>query len=532
MQILYNAKIYSMDERLPQASALVIRSGRVVAVGETEQILSQYGGDGRTKAERLDLAGRTVIPGLIDAHIHLQHYALGLQKVDCETRTRAECLERVAERARSTPPGEWILGHGWNQNEWPEGFGDAAMLDAVAPHNPVYLTAKSLHAGWTNSAGLRRAGITANTPDPEGGRLGRDASGNPDGILFETAMDLLAEAIPEPGPDQVAEALREAFPVLWRMGLTGAHDFDRRTCFLALQQLHRQGELSFRVVKSIPLEDLPHAAALGLSSGFGDDRLRIGAVKVFADGALGPQTAAMLRPYEGSPENKGMLMMDAEELFEHGRQAAGSGLSMAVHAIGDLANHEVLEAFRQLRQYEREHGLPALRHRIEHVQVVHPADAPRLAQLGVIASMQPVHATSDMLMADRYWGERARLAYAWRTQLEHGARLAFGSDAPVESPNPFWGLHAAVTRRRGDGTPGPDGWRPEQRLSLAEALGGFTSGAAFAAGMEDRLGKLAPGYLADLLVLDEDLFRCEPDALREVRPLGTMIEGDWVFRDF
>ncbi len=532
MQILYNAKIYSMDERLPQASALVIRSGRVVAVGETEQILSQYGEGGGTKEDRLDLAGRTVIPGLIDAHIHLQHYALGLQKVDCETRTQAECLERVAERARSTPPGEWILGHGWNQNEWPEGFGDAAKLDAVAPHNPVYLTAKSLHAGWANSAGLRRAGITANTPDPEGGRLGRDASGRPDGILFETAMELVEGAIPEPSLDQITDALREALPVLWRMGLTGAHDFDTRTCFQALQRLHRQGELSFRVVKSIPLEDLPHAAGLGLSSGFGDDHLRIGSVKVFADGALGPQTAAMLRPYEGSQQNKGILMMDAEELFEHGRMAAGSGLSMAVHAIGDLANHEVLEAFRQLRQYEKEQDLPALRHRIEHVQVLHPDDAPRLAQLGVIASMQPIHATSDMYMADRYWGERSRLAYAWRTQLEYGARLAFGSDAPVESPNPFWGLHAAVTRRRGDGTPGPDGWRPEQRLSLAEALGGFTTGAAFAAGMENRLGKLAPGYLADLLVLDEDLFRCEPEALREIQPRGTMIGGEWVIREF
>jgi predicted amidohydrolase YtcJ len=532
MEILYNARVYTLDATRPVVSALAIQSGHILALGDQDSILADFNREipGQGPAHLEDLQGRVVIPGLTDAHIHLEHYALGLQKVDCETEQREECLRRVGERARKTPPGEWILGHGWNQNNWPEGFGTAVDLDSVAPGHPVYLTAKSLHAGWANSAALQRAKIGPGREDPPGGRLGRDRQGNPDGILFESAMDLMAEAIPAPSQAEIRQAIAAAQTALLEMGLTGVHDFDRRTCFMALQSLHEAGELHLRVVKSIPVDDLPHAAALGLHTGFGDDTLRIGQVKAFADGALGPRTAAMLQPFEGEPENRGMLLIDAEEMFEHGRLAAESGLAMAVHAIGDRANHEILNAFSQLREYERSQHLPALRHRIEHVQLIHPDDTGRLAELGVIASMQPVHAPSDMLMADRFWGERAALSYAWRTQLDAGAVLAFGSDAPVESPNPFWGLHAAVTRRRPDGSPGPDGWYPEQRLNVREALMGFTAGAAYAAGLENRLGKLARGYLADLLVLDTDPFQCPPDDMRRIQPVATMVGGEWAYR--
>lgn len=519
--LLFNARIYTQDPAQPQVSAILLQGERVLAIGPQAQALPAE--------ECLDLEGRVIIPGLTDAHLHLEHFSLGLQKVDCETSSREECLQRVAERSRQLPPGQWVLGHGWNQNNWPEGFGQAADLDAVAPRHPVYLTAKSLHAGWANSLALRLAGISAETPDPPGGRLGRDAHGQPNGILFEAAMELLQRTIPEPTTDQVAEAIRLAQPVLWQMGLTGVHDFDRRRCFQALQLLHERGQLGLRVLKSIPLEDLPHAAALGLRSGFGDEFLRIGQVKLFADGALGPQTAAMLQPYEGQPDNRGMLLLDAEEIFEHGRVALESGLGLAVHAIGDRANHEVLQAYSQLRQYERTNlpGRPPLRLRIEHVQLIHPDDAGRLAALGVIASMQPIHAPSDMHMADRHWGKRAACSYAWRTQLRSKAVLALGSDAPVESPNPFWGLHAAVTRQRQDGTPGPQGWYPEQRLTLAEALWGFTGGAAYAAAMEDQLGRLSPGFLADLLVLEEDPFQLPPSDLWRLQPLATMVGGEW-----
>jgi hypothetical protein len=534
MKLLHNARIHTFDPAHPSASAVLIDNGRILAVGGDELLETV------AAAQRQNLEGRAVLPGLVDSHVHFEHYALGLQKVNCETDSLAECLHRVEERARLLPPQAWLLGHGWNQNSWQDvpapaddrvpGFGNLSDLDGLSGGRPIYLTAKSLHAAWANSAALKLAGITADTPDPVNGKIQRDSRGQPTGILLETAMDLVGGSLPQPGVSEVAAAIREAQEALWRMGLTGLHDFDRRTCFMALQQLHARGELKMRVVKNIPVEDLPHASALGLRTGFGDDTLRVGNIKIFMDGALGPRTAAMLEPYAQESENRGILNMDAEELFELGRQAADSGLGLAVHAIGDRANHVVLDGLEHLRTYERQHGLPAGRHRIEHVQVLHPDDAGRLAKLDVTASMQPIHATSDMHMADQYWGERAALSYAWRTQLEHGARLAFGSDAPVESPNPFRGLHAAVTRQRADGSPGPQGWRPEQRLTLQEAWQGFTAGPAYLAGMESGLGRLAPQYLADLIVLERDPFAIVSQELVDLRPTATMVGGEWVWQ--
>jgi hypothetical protein len=325
-------------------------------------------------------------------------------------------------------------------------------------------------------------------------------------------------------------AIEKAQPILWKMGLTGVHDFDRRDSFIALQILHAQDKLKLRVLKNLPVELLDQIDEVGLRAGFGDDMLRIGNIKVFMDGALGPHTAAMFQPYAGEDENRGILNMDGEELFEYGRKAAQAGFGMTVHAIGDRANHEVLNAYEQLREYERENNLPYRRHRIEHVQVLHPDDLNRLGKLNVIASMQPIHAISDMKMADEYWGERAKFSYAWRTQLDNGARLAFGSDAPVDSPNPFLGLHAAVTRRRADGSPSADGWYAEQKLSMPEAWDAYTTGPAFAANMETRLGKLVPNHLADLIVLDTDPFTCEPDELLTMQSSATMVGGEWVYQ--
>jgi predicted amidohydrolase YtcJ len=528
MKILHNARIHTLDPRCPEASVIAIDHERVVAVGGPE-LLDEFG----PLAGREDMDGRVILPGLTDAHLHLEKYALSLQKLDVETKTKEECLRRVAERAALSsggPAGKWILGHGWQQNDWSGDFPTAADLDAVTPEQPVYLTAKSLHAAWVNSAALRVAGIRAGSPDPLNGKILRDEAGRPNGILLEAAMGLVEKMI-QPAATEIVDAMEAAQPVLWQNGLTGVHDFDGRSSFMALQSLEARCALKLRTLKSLPLELLPHARELGLRSGFGNDRLRIGSVKVFMDGALGPRTAAMFLPYLNEPENQGILNMDGEELFEHGRQAADVGLSMAVHAIGDRAVHEVLDGFEQLRAYERERRLPALRHRIEHVQLIHPDDAPRLGRMGIIASMQPVHAPSDMPAADRYWGERARLSYAWHTQLDNGARLAFGSDAPVESPNPFWGLHAAVTRRRADGSPGPQGWYPEQRLSMQAALEGFTTGAAYAAGMEDRLGRLSPGYYADLIVVEKDPFTCPTDDLLTLRSSATMLAGEWLWQD-
>jgi predicted amidohydrolase YtcJ len=523
MRILHNARIHTLDKSQPLASAILIDHGDVVAVGGQELLGEVEHG------ERQDLRGRVILPGLTDAHLHLKSYALALRMIDCETDGIEQCLQRVRERAIGAAAGEWILGHGWNQNTWGQ-WPCAADLDRAAPNNPVYLTAKSLHAAWVNSAALRLAHMTTETADPKDGQIQRTVTGEPTGILLENAMLVIDNLVPEPDLKDLIAAMKDAQSILWKFGLTGAHDFDGRDSFMALQELDAQRLLKLRVTKSIPLDSLQQASDLGLRTGFGNDWLRIGGVKVFMDGALGPRTAAMFQAYAGEPENKGILNLDGEQLFEFGRRAADAGLGMAVHAIGDRANHEVLNAYQQLRAYESENGLPHLRHRIEHVQLLHADDKERLASLNVIASMQPMHATSDLLMADKFWGERTSLAYAPKTQLDLGAHVAFGSDAPVESPNPFLGIHAAVTRRRADGSPGADGWHPEQRLTVEEAIEGFTTGPAYAAYAETRQGRLAAGSLADLIVLEKDPFTCDPDELGTLRPLATMVGGEWVWQ--
>jgi predicted amidohydrolase YtcJ len=529
MLVIHNANLKPFDPQLPTASAIAIDFGKVIAVGTDDEILSSF-----MSSNRLDIEGQTIIPGITDAHIHLEDFALSAQKVDCDTPTQQECLQRVAARVTTASPGEWILGHGWNQNNWFGGYGTASVLDDIAPNNPVYLTHKSLHCAWANSMALHLAGITQDTPNPTGGKIGRLPDGEADGILYESAMGILDQAIPAASLEQVVKAIQTSIPLLWRMGLTGAHDFDGSRCFSALQVLHQRDQLNLRVLKGIRLEDFPQAIEIGLRSGFGDDMLRIGALKLFSDGALGPHTAAMLAPYEDEPVNSGILMEDADTLYQYGRLAVDNGISLAVHAIGDRANREVLAGYAKLLELERRINVPSpqtMRHRIEHVQLIDPSDLPRFAELGLIASMQPIHATSDMLMADRGWGKRSAFAYAWRSLLSNRIPLAFGSDAPVESPNPFWGIHAAVTRRRADGSPSPQGWYPEQCLRIDEALHAYTTGPAFAAGMEDQLGKLMPGYLADLLILSEDPFTCPAESLSNIHPLATMVGGKWMFSE-
>jgi|WetSurMetagenome_2_1015567.scaffolds.fasta_scaffold21290_4 predicted amidohydrolase YtcJ len=521
--ILTNARIHTMDAAHPTARSIAVRDNTFLALGTGDAIRSLL-----PDAEVIDLHDRCVIPGLIDAHLHAEWTALGLKNIDAEAPTLDELLRRVEERVKITPKGAWLRGHGWNQNVWGGNFPSKADLDRVAPEHPVYLTAKSGHAAWANSLALKITGTTSSTPNPVSGEMLREANGDPSGIFLEDAMNLVGKFIPEPTAQQVADAMRDALPLFHHVGLAGVHDFDGVRALQAWQILNERGELNFRVSKTIPVTLQEHAIALGIRSGFGDDRLRINSVKTFADGALGPQTALMIDPYEGSTTgNRGISTCDKEEMFEHVRQASAAGLSSTIHAIGDKANHDVLDVFAMVRQEER---TPRLRHRIEHVQLLHSGDFKRLAQLNVIASMQPMHATSDMLIADRYWGKRSAGAYAWRTQLNAGAMLAFGSDSPVESFNPFLGIHAAVTRRRTDGSPSPDGWYPEQRLTVTEAVHGFTLGAAYASYEETRKGSLTPGKLADLIVLDRDIFSIDPMAIAETQVLATMIDGQWVWQ--
>jgi predicted amidohydrolase YtcJ len=527
MQLLFNASIYTQNPAQPITSAILIDGGHVLAVGDKKELLKS-----QTKnLKAIDLQGATILPGLTDAHIHLEQYSLFVQKVDCETATKQACLQRIADRANLSPQGVWILGHGWNHNLWQDGYGTATDLDQVAPHNPVYLTAKSLHAAWVNTRAIQEIHLDTVTHDPTGGQIRRNNRGEPTGILLEGAMALAEQAIPPPSVKAIAEAICTTQPRLWQMGITGVHDFDKLEAFAALQILRESNILRLRVIKSLPFDFLPQIADLHLHSGFGDEFLQIGSLKAFADGALGPRTAAMLHPYEGESFNNGLLFINAGELYEKGKTAVENNLSLAIHAIGDRANREIIEGFKQLRILEieiRPHQ-KMLRHRIEHVQIIHPDDIPYFAQLNLIASMQPLHAPSDYQMADRYWGQRAHSAYAWKSLLDHKIVLAFGSDAPVESPNPFSGLHAAMTRRREDGSPGPRGWYPEQRLNFQQALDGFTTGPAYAAGRELNLGKLAPGFHADLIVLEKDPFTVDPDEIRKMESSATMVAGDWVY---
>jgi predicted amidohydrolase YtcJ len=526
MHILHNAHIYTMDRPGPIAEAIAIKNGRVFAVDYDDEILNLADADSIVE----DMNGRTILPGLTDSHIHLEHYAFSLQKIDCETATKAECLRRVAERAKTTPIGQWILGHGWNHNRWESGAGTAAELDAAAPDRLVYLTSKSLHNSWCSTAALEAAGINDDTPDPKDGSIGRDASGKADGILYEEAVALVEDILPEPTIPETYDALLTAQQALWQYGITGVHDFDGRRCFAALQILDSENLLRLRVLKGIPRTSLDAAITLGLRSGHGSPFLRTGALKLFVDGALGPHTAAMLAPYEDDPGNTGMLFMERDELLEYGKKASSNGINMAVHAIGDAANREIIEAYAALRLFEREEGLIHLRHRIEHVQCLHRSDEGRLAELDIIASMQPLHATSDMYTADRYWGKRAAQAYIFQSLLAQNTRLVFGSDCPVESPNPFLGIHAAVTRRRPDGAPGPDGWFPDERLDFGQALECYTTGPAYAAGLENWTGKLATGYVADLIVLKQHLHDVPSQDLHKVQPAATMVDGKWVFQ--
>ncbi len=532
--VVEHARIYTMHDDLPLAEAMALRAGQVIAVGSREEI-------GRLPGitVRIDAGGHALIPGLIDAHIHFLSYSRGLSRINLDgVDSRERALALVAEKARHTPPGRWILGAGWNHNLWdPPVFPTRYDLDRVAPVNPVYLDRKDGHSAWVNSLALQRAGITRHTPDPPGAVIGRDHTGEPDGMLFESATLLVRRAIEDPLEDPV-EAMRQGFRELARMGLTAIHDIEGPDAFSALQIMDAAGQLPLRVVAFLPYYRLDEAIRLGLRTGFGSDRLRVGPVKIFSDGSLGSVTAEMLEPYEGQPNNRGIPTIPQDELEEAIIRAASAGIPSAIHAIGDAANRRVLDAFQKAREAEAHSGTTStpsplwgthLIHRIEHAQLLHPSDIPRFAQLRVVASMQPIHATSDMHVADRLWGRRARYGYAWRSLLDAGALLAFGSDAPVETPDPIAGIHAAVTRQDENDLP-EGGWYPEECITVQEAVRAYTVGAAHSAPyLPGVTGRLTPGSVADFVVLDRDIFRVDPKDIKHARPLATVVGGQPVY---
>jgi predicted amidohydrolase YtcJ len=521
LKVLHNAIIYLLGSSETMVSAIAIDDGHIVAAGKDEEILPFAHSHG----DKINLRGRVIFPGLADSHIHLEQYARSLQYIDCETTSKAECIRRVKEKVGKSAPGDWVIGHGWNQNNWPDGFGTSRELDEVSPGNPVYLTAKSLHAAWANTRAMLEAKIRADTPDPADGVIQRAGDGAPSGIIFEGAMRLISSVIPSPSPTELSELILQGQSNLHQLGVTQVHDMDGSLCFKALQILDEKQKLKLRVSKSILREDLEDVIRQGFSFGVGTEFLRTGFVKLFADGALGPHTAALLEPYDTDSCNLGILLLTEEEILQLGKKASQAGLPLAIHAIGDRANRVVLNAYAKLRSYELENQLSPLPHRIEHVQLIHPSDIPRLAALNITASMQPIHASSDQDMVDLQWGKRSAHAYPWNDLLRAGVFITFGSDCPVESPNPFWGIHAAVTRMRRFGT---SPWHPEQKITLPEVLKAYISSPSALSNFKN-CGRLIVGANADLIVLDINPFNQSPDDLHAIQPTATMVAGDWVY---
>jgi predicted amidohydrolase YtcJ len=529
--ILYNGKLYTQDPNHSHASAIALRDGKILALGNDTEIRASAG----SHTKQVDLEGRRVLPGLTDCHIHFYEWALLLRGLTLEDATSLDqVLNRVHAAAGRNKPGTWIVGQGWNQDRWsiPK-LPSRSDLDKVAPDNPVILWRTDLHLAWTNSLALKAAGIGADTPDPDMGVIDRDETGQPTGILRELAINLVRDIMPPQSDAQTDEAMRQTMAKVHRLGLTGVHDFrimggeDGPPALRAWQRLRAEDKLDLRAWVMIPGELLDQAITLGLQTGFGDDFLRIGGAKFFSDGATGPRTAWMLEPFNDA--GTGLPLTPMNKMAEAISKAHQAGISTAIHAIGDRAVRELLDVFTEVTGEQKARTKPRVPHRIEHVQHSHPDDLKRLGPLGLVASVQPLHLTDDIDMIDKACGSRARWAYAFRDLLDAGTVLALGSDCPVASPNPFWGIHAAVTRQRRDGTP-DDGWYPEQKLSLAEAIWGYTMGAAIASGQENDQGSLTPGKLADLIVLDQDIFDVPPEQIHETKVVMTVFDGRIVYR--
>ena len=522
MLILHNAIIHTMHAPQPLAEALAIQGQHVFAIGKNEDILNLAD----RASEIVDLHGKSVLPGITDAHIHLLQYGLKLASIDCETNTKKECLHRVDEVVQNTPAGVWIRGQGWNHNLWEDGIGSKDDLDAISKNQPIYLAAKSLHASWVNSAALALAGIDRNTTDPPGGKIERNSSGEPTGILLESASLLIEKVFPPPNDAQMQFALLKAQEQLIQFGITAVHDMDEWNIYSLLEKMKKSAGFPLRVVKNIPADHLQDAIRNGLFTGMGNESLRIGWLKLFMDGALGPQTAAMLAPYEGSQDNHGMLILSTAELIEIGTLAAQNGVSLAIHAIGDKAIRCALDGIEAVSSSNHLQK-PILPHRLEHVQIIDPTDIQHMANLRVVASMQPIHVLSDMETAQKYWGKRCECAYAWNSVQSAGIPLIFGSDAPVESPSPFLGMHAAVARQNSKTN---ETWYPQQALSMQTALEAYTCTPVRILQNRSSLGILSTDSLADLIILSADPFTISATSLCDLSPLATMIAGEFVWK--
>ncbi|WP_426319363.1 amidohydrolase [Pseudoduganella sp. R-43] len=528
--MIENANGYTLNAKgkLLRFQALAFDdSGKLVAVGSKHEVAAKAKG-----FKRIDLQGKTVLPGLIDAHGHVFGLGEVATSADLYSPPSLQAAQAsVARFAQANPQRKWVIGKGWNQETWKLGrFPNVAELDAVVSDRPAAMERIDGHAMWVNSKALEAAGITKDTKDPEGGKIERDANGNASGILVDTAMEFVYKVLPKPSEAEARAMLDGALGILSSVGLTSVHDagIDAGADRL-FREYADQGKLTTRVYAMIGDvgPDFEQLSKNGPLPSYADGHYALAAVKLYSDGALGSRGAALVHPYSDAPYTRGLLFNSDAAIRAKMEKAMKAGYQVNVHAIGDAGNKQILDSFAQLG---KQYPLAAKRHRIEHAQVVQPADIPRFKQLAIVPSMQPTHATSDQNMAEQRVGpERIKGAYAWRTFLKQGSRIACGSDFPIESPNPLQGIHAAVTRQDMQGMPN-GGWHKEQAMTLTEALRCFTLDAAWAAHQEQSVGSLERGKWADFIVTDRDLFQVPAEEIGKIGVLQTWVGGKQVFR--
>ncbi len=522
--VVLNGRVWTGEPARPWAEALAVRGDRIAAVGSSEEVRAMIGEGTRV----IDASGGLVTPGLIDAHIHFLEGGFRLSSVQLrDAKTPAEFSARIQTFAETVALGTWIVGGDWDHEQWGGELPRREWIDAVTPDHPVWVSRLDGHMALANARALETAGVTSATADVDGGAIVRDSSGRPTGILKDNAMAMVDRAVPEPDDAMKDRALDAAMRYVAEQGVTSVHHMGTWDDLAVLERAHRNGRLRTRIYAAVPLSTWQRLQRKVAREGLGDTWLRIGALKGFVDGSLGSHTAAFFEPFTDAPDDTGLFVNDPEQLHTWIAGADAAGLHPVVHAIGDRANHDLLDIFERViaENGERERR----RFRIEHAQHLTHDDIGRFGQLGVIPSMQPYHAIDDGRWAEKVIGpERIKTTYAFRALLDAGALLAFGSDWFVAPPTPLEGIYAAVTRRTLDDA-NPDGWVPQEKITVEEALRAYTIDAAYASFEEDVKGSLIPGKLADFVVFDRDLTAVSPETIRDARVIHTIVGGLQVF---
>jgi predicted amidohydrolase YtcJ len=526
--LIVNAKVWTGDKSLPLAEAVAVLEDRIVAVGANSDLEVWRGPHTKT----IDAGGKLLLPGFNDAHLHFVGGGMDLDGIELKDAASAEeFAKRIGERAKTTPRGQWILGGEWDETKWnPSNTPTAQLIDPVTPDTPVFVSRYDGHMALANSVALRLAHVTAKTADPPGGTIVRDADGNPTGALKDAAMDYVFKVIPPLTHEQRVKTAKRALAYAASLGVTSFQNMSEEYANIAAYaELLERGELTARIYAAPDIPTVEDLTKIGIRHAFGGPFLRIGAVKAYADGSVGSRTAYFFDPFNDDPNNRGLLadgMHPISLMRDRMMSADAAGLQICTHAIGDQGISIILDLYSEI---VRNHGEADRRLRIEHAQHMAAKDFDRFAKLHVIASMQPYHAIDDGRFVERYIGhDRASRTYAFRTFLDHGVRLAFGTDWPVAPLNPMLGIYAAVTRETLDGK-NPDGWFPEQELTVTESVEAYTMGSAYAEFQDIEKGSITPGKLADMVLLSDDIFTISKEKIRDVRVLKTFVGGKLVW---